>query len=144
MSQRSAGAQGERPPEPASEHTDPRTLQVLSGVTALLGAIIIAVPFLFVATETAVWNNVIVGAAILILAGFNFWRLSANRASYAGVAALVTLLGIWALIAPFIIEMGSEALLWTTAIAGILVAAMAGYHTYTVQRKERAAARAEV
>lgn len=102
----------------------------LSALVALIGLFLVASPFIFEATETAVWNNSLVGTAIFALAGYNFIRLSKDRLASVGVASLITLLGLWALASPYFIEMGSDELANATMISGLLVALFSAYNAY--------------
>ena len=47
--------------------------------------------------------------------------------SSVGTMAFVGLLGLWAVIAPFALDMGSDELLWSNVAAGVLILAFAGY-----------------
>jgi uncharacterized membrane protein len=105
-------------------------MQWVSGLAALVGLWLVASPFLFESTDTAVWNDTLVGTAIFALAGYNFVRMSRDRLAAVGVAALVILLGLWAAISHYIIDMGSETLQISTVISGIVVAALAAFNTY--------------
>ena len=109
---------------------NPRVMQWVSGLAALVGLWLVASPFLFESTDTAVWNDTLVGTAIFALAGYNFVRMSRDRLAAVGVAALVILLGLWAVASPYIIDMGSETLQISTVISGIVVAALAAFNTY--------------
>lgn len=100
--------------------TQSGTMKLLSGLAALVGVWIVLSPFTFASTETALWNNVIAGAAILLLAGYNYYRLINEQATMVGAMALVALLGLWTIIAPFAFQIGSEALLWSNVVAGLL------------------------
>lgn len=115
---------------------DTGTMKILSGIASLIGLWIVASPFVFESTTTAMWNNVIVGAAIFLLAGYNYYRMTNDLYAHAAVSSLVALLGIWALAAPFLLEMGSDALLWSTAISGIVVAALSAYNAYANQKAD--------
>lgn len=55
-----------------------------AGLNTLLGLWLIAAPFLFNPGTTMLWNNVIVGAAVAILAGYNTYV--ANQARTAATA----------------------------------------------------------
>lgn len=118
---------------------DVRTMKWISGLAVLLGLWLVITPFAMESTATAMWNNVIVGAAIIILAGFNFYRMSNAQLGNIGVSALVALLGLWALIVPFVFEMGSNDLLWSTAIAGLIIAILGGYNLYATRKATTAA-----
>ncbi|QLK25686.1 SPW repeat protein [Natrinema zhouii] len=105
-------------------------MQWLSALVALLGLYLVASPFIFEATNEAIWNDTLVGTAIFLTAGYNFVRLSRDRLASVGVASLAVLLGLWALISPSFIEMGSNTLATGTAITGLLVAALSAYNAY--------------
>jgi len=66
----------------------------LSALVALLGLYLVASPFLFEATDAAIWNDTLVGTAIFLAAGYNFVRLSRDRLASVGVASLAVLLGL--------------------------------------------------
>lgn len=121
---------------------DTRIMRIMSGIAVIVGAWLVASPFVLEATETAMWNNVIVGLAIIILAGFNYYRMMSDRLGNVGVSSLVALLGLWALLVPFLLEMGSDELLWGTAIAGIIVAIISGYNAYNNRRAATTGTRA--
>lgn len=128
---------------PTDERTDRRTgttdvidtgtMKILSGIASLIGLWIVASPFVLESTATATWNNVIAGAAIFLLAGYNVYRMTNDWYANVAVASLVALMGLWALASPFLLEMGSDALLWSTAISGLVVAALAAYNAYANQ-----------
>lgn len=110
----------------------------VSGLVALVGLWILASPFMFESTETAVWSNVIAGAGIFLIAGYNFYRMSRDDLANVGAAALVAVIGVYAIISPYVIEMGSDELLWSTAAAGLVVAILSGYNAYASSRAETA------
>ncbi len=112
------------------------TLKWLSGVVALIGAWIAASPFLYETTGMALWNNVAVGVAILLLAGFNFYRMHEGHRPNVSAASLVALLGLWAIIAPFLLEYPTNALIWSTTASGIAAAVLSGYNAYEGRRTE--------
>lgn len=118
--------------------TSPRYRRIVSGLAVLVGVWLVASPFILEATDTALWNNLIVGLAVVLLAGFNYYRMTTERIGNVGVSSLVALLGVWILLVPFIIEMGSEELLWGTAVAGLLIALLSGYNAYSTRRASRA------
>ncbi|MFC7009141.1 SPW repeat protein [Halalkalicoccus salilacus] len=105
-------------------------MQWLSAIAALIGLYLVASPFIFEATETAIWNNTLVGTAIFLLGGYNFYRLSKDRLGSGGIAVLAALLGLWALVSPYVIEMGSTELATSTVISGLIVAVLSAYSAY--------------
>ncbi|KDE60581.1 SPW repeat protein [Halostagnicola sp. A56] len=120
-------------------------MQWVSALAALVGLYLVASPFLFEATNAAIWNDTLVGTAIFLLAGYNFVRMSRNRLASVGVASLTVLLGLWALVSPALVEMGSGQLATGTALSGLVVAILAGYTAYannSADMPERARTRA--
>lgn len=120
-------------------------MQWLSAVVALIGLYLVASPFLLEATDAAIWNDTLTGTGIFLLAGYNFVRLSRDRLASVGVASLTVLLGLWALVSPTVIEMGSNELATGTAISGLVVAALSAYNAYANKKadaSERTATRA--
>ncbi|MFC6716527.1 SPW repeat protein [Natrialbaceae archaeon GCM10025810] len=105
-------------------------MQWVSGLAALIGLYVVASPFLFEATDQATWNDTLVGTGIFLLAGYNFYRMSKDKLASVGVASLAVLLGLWLLISPAVIEMGSDELATGTALSGLAVAALSGYAAY--------------
>ena len=106
------------------------TMQWLSALVGLIGLYLVASPFIFEATDQAIWNDTLVGTAIFLTAGYNFYRLSKDRLASVGVASLTMLLGLWALVSPAVIEMGSSQLATGTAISGLVVALLSAYNAY--------------
>ncbi|MFD1642063.1 SPW repeat protein [Halohasta litorea] len=115
---------------------DTQTMKWVCGIISLVGLWIAVSPFVFEATAAALWNNVIVGVAIFLLAGFNYYRMTNGLLASVGVGSLVVLLGLWSIIAPFLFAMGSDELAWSTLIAGIGVAALSGYNTYANRKAD--------
>lgn len=115
---------------------DRRTRSYLSAIAALLGAWIAVSPFVYegmVGAET--WNNVLVGAAIFLAAGYNYYRQRNGMPTNVGAAGLAALLGLWLVIAAFLLDMGTGAF-WSTLVSGALIAVMAGANAY-VSREAR-------
>ncbi|ELY99089.1 hypothetical protein C482_11056 [Natrialba chahannaoensis JCM 10990] len=111
-------------------------MQWVSALAALVGLWLVASPFLIESTEAAIWNNTLVGTAIFLLAGYNFYRLTRNRLANVSVASLTVLLGLWALVSPFAIEMGSTDLATSTMLSGLVVAILSAYSAYENNRTE--------
>lgn len=108
------------------------TIQWISGAAALLGLWIAVSPFLYETVQSVLWNNVVVGAAIFLVSGYNFYRVMNGDGTSVSVMSLVALLGLWAVVAPLVLEVESQALLWSNVVAGIIVALLAGYVAYSV------------
>ncbi|MFC7142063.1 hypothetical protein ACFQMA_19785 [Halosimplex aquaticum] len=145
MSETQTDTESTRSAEPGRDTLDTDTMQWVSAIVALAGLGLVAYPFMFESTEAAVWNDTLVGTAIFLLGGYNFYRLSKDRLANVAVAALATLLGLWALVSPAVIEMGSSELAMTTAAGGLITAALSAYNAYANSKAdvpERTAARA--
>jgi len=72
------------------------------------------------------WDNVIVGIIIAILAA---WRALAAENSRMAVTSWITaLLGVWTLAAPFALRYSSTAnAMWNNVVVGIVIAILATY-----------------
>lgn len=103
--------------------------RIASGVAALLGAWIAVSAVVYGMDAAALWNNVLVGAAILLGAGYEYYRGLAGHSPTLGVAGLVALLGIWLIVAVAALGLAGGAA-WSTAISGLLVAVLSGYVLY--------------
>jgi formate hydrogenlyase subunit 4 len=94
----------------------------MSWVNVLLGIWVIISPFVvqFTHQTAAMWNNVIIGIIIALLA---LIRTSTPRQigwSWANV-----ILGIWMIISPFALGTMTTAILWNNIILGIVIAIIA-------------------
>lgn len=110
--------------------TDSETMRWLSVLTALLGLWILASPFVWEATEAALWNNAIVGAVVFLIGAFNYYRVMDDQSINLASMALAALLGLWVLVTPFAFDVGVDTLLWSNVVAGIIVALLGGYVAY--------------
>ncbi|PSQ25915.1 hypothetical protein BRD03_12610 [Halobacteriales archaeon QS_9_68_17] len=87
--------------------------------------------------DAAGWNDVIVGATMFLVAGYDFYRMSKGL-NVSGAAGLVTLLGVWLVVAPFaVFDMGTEGLLWSTAASGLIAASTGAYKGRRPARERR-------
>jgi len=55
-----------------------------------------------------------------------------------GVAALVTLLGLWVAVSPYVIDMGSDELNLSTTVSGIVIAGLSAYNAYANSKADTA------
>ena len=97
-----------------------QNVQVLSGINIVLGAWLIIAPFVLgYQTMVALWNNIIVGAIVLILA----WIRAANPNSMPGLSWINVILGVWLIIAPFVLGYASTTgIRWNDIVVGIGIA----------------------
>lgn len=114
----------------AGDRTAPTTRKWLSAAVALVGLWIGASPFLYGDTTVARWNNLAVGGAIALLGAYNFYRASEGQFLHEGVAGLAALLGVWSIVAPAMLGFESRGLFWSTAVSGLVVAALSAYNAY--------------
>lgn len=114
---------------------DTGAMKWLPMLTALLGAWLVLSPFLLTesmaeVSDAMLWNNVIIGASIFLLAAYNYYRMSQGYSVNVARSSIVALLGLWMLLSPFIFDAANQALFWSNVITGLLVSLMAAYNAY--------------
>lgn len=117
--------------------TDLRKL--LTALVALAGLWIAASPYLYGSTTIGRWNNLAVGGGILLLAAYNAYRMHERRGGHTGIAGVVALLGLWSVIAPFMLEFEGRGLFWSTIVTGLVVLGLSAYDVYQSRRTGAAA-----
>lgn len=131
---------------------EPEGQKWLSGIVSLIGLWIAASPFVYEVSQSMRWNNVIVGLAIFLVAGYNFYRIVSDRPTSTGAMSLVVLLALWTMVSQFAIggefalaELGvaSEGLVWSNVVSGVIGALIAAYVAYAAGRRVRTGAPAE-
>jgi SPW repeat len=96
-----------------------------SWVNVVLAIWVIVSPFvLAIHSSRAVWNNVVTGVLVGILALIR-WSMRQP-----GLSWLNLLLGIWLVISPFVLFL-SGAAMWNNVILGIIICALALTNTYS-------------
>ena len=93
-----------------------------SWLNIVLGIWVIISPFLlqFARFPAAMWNNVIVGIVIAVLA-----IIRTSLASQRGWSWTNVILGIWMIISPFALGAMTTAVLWNNILLGIVIALIA-------------------
>ena len=129
--------------ETTTRNRDNRSDGYISAAVALIGGWIVISAFVYSPPAANFWNDIIVGAAIGIIAGYNAIKADDVEGINTGAASLVALLGLWMVIAPFIFEVFSDGALWSDVVSGLLVAALAGYNAYQSRTTERRTRTAE-
>lgn len=114
-----------------------QTSMWFSMLAALIGIWILASPFVFEATDEGMWNNVIVGSVVFVLGAYAVFRTMNELSVSIIVTALIAILGLWAVIAPYAFDIGVNELLWSNIIAGLVVFLTSVYATY-LDRNQRA------
>lgn len=104
------------------------TQKTLSGIVVLAGIWEVAAPFVLglTATTAFLWDAIIVGVALVVLAGWA--ALSNQEGTDRGLDWLNALIGLWLIVAPFILGYtGVTVALWNDVVVGIVVAVLAGW-----------------
>jgi hypothetical protein len=109
---------------------DADAMKWVSGIVSLIGLWIFASPLIYDSTTFSFWNNVAVGAAIFLIAGYTFYQLSNGMYASVGGLSLVVLLGLWTIAAPYVVDFDTGALELSNVAAGSAVAVLAGYEAY--------------
>jgi hypothetical protein len=106
-----------------------------SGLNVLLGIWVIVAPFVltFTGTSAALWNDIIVGAAVLIL---GLVRLNNMRTTmWASWINLV--LGIWLVIGPYVLTYSDITnARWNDIAVGIAVAILAAFSLFSTHQAQ--------
>ncbi len=93
-------------------------LNVIAGIWLIISPFILA----FATAATPLWNTLIVGVIVLILAGI---RASDPRNNI-GLSWVNLLLGIWLIISPWVLHYGDlRTAVWNDVILGIIVGILA-------------------
>jgi len=105
-----------------------KTIKSLSWLVVLAGAWEVIAPFVlgYTIAAGALWDAIILGIGLVILAG---WAALSNEAStIRSLNWINVILGVWLIIAPFLIGYTSfAAALWNDIIVGIVVVVLAGW-----------------
>lgn len=109
-----------------------KTVKTLSWLVVVLGVWEVLAPFIlgYSSTASALWDAIILGVALIVLAG---WAALSNQgATVKALAWINVVLGVWLIIAPFIIRYNTvAAAMWNDIIVGIVVVVLAGWAALT-------------
>lgn len=97
-------------------------IRLTSSLNVILGAWLIIAPFVFNSSTPAFWNDIVVGALVLILAAV---RISKPQPSTRAASWTNAGLGVWLVIAPFVLNYSVPAAGWNDIVVGILIAGFA-------------------
>jgi hypothetical protein len=115
-----------------------KTIKTLSWLVVLLGAWEVLAPFILGYSHRAgaLWDAIILGIALVILAG---WAALSNQVSTIKALEWINaILGVWLIIAPFIIRYSDvSAALWNDIIVGIVVVVLAVWAALTHVQVEK-------
>lgn len=110
---------------------DREDVRSLAGINFLLGIWLIISPWILnYSTTDATWNQVGLGIAVLILSAIRYIFPRAAWASW-----LNGLIGLWLIIAPFILGYDRSVAYWNEIILGIIIAILAFSNMQTYGRR---------
>lgn len=112
----------------------------LSAVIALLGVWMIVEAFLFDLVASQFWNDLIVGALLLLVGGYNYSRRASERLGSMSAAIIAALVGLWLIAAPFIFgadfgltETANDLGFWNDIVVGLITLILGAYSAYEVR-----------
>lgn len=123
---------------------EPDSQKWLSGLVSLIGLWMAVSPVFYEQAASVLWNNMLIGAAIFLLAGYNYYRISDGHSTSTGVMSLVALLALWMGVSHFAIggefamsglEVAGQGLAWSNVVSGLIAAALSAYIAYTAGRE---------
>ncbi|PLW82349.1 hypothetical protein CWI75_11330 [Kineobactrum sediminis] len=116
--------------------TDPNeeTVHWTSGINVLAGLWLILAPFAlgYSQFEPILWNDVIVGFAIAVFAMFR----AARPYHFAPLSWINFVLGIWLVLAPFILSyttLGGGRAIWNDVTLGVIILVLAAWSAATTK-----------
>lgn len=108
-------------------------IRTASTANLLLGTWLIIAPFAlgYSQSASARWNDIVVGAAILIMAA----RCAFAPADEVGLSSACAVLGGWLVIAPFALGNSNiTANVWNDVVVGVLVAVLGAWSAFAGQQ----------
>jgi len=117
------------------------TRRWLSGIALVVGAWVFASAFVLDVGAGQYWNNIVVGASVLVLSGYSALREMAEEAPSTWASGLSALLGLWLIATPFVYGYANQTILASSALSGVIVAVLEGYNAYTASMETRELAR---
>lgn len=120
----------------------------LSGIIALLGLWMLAQALLFDMVASQFWNDVIVGALLLIVGGYNYSRRGRDKIGSVGAASIAALLGLWLVASPFLFgadagatEAVNDLVFWNDIVVGLVALGVGAFSAYAARDQKREARR---
>ena len=109
-----------RPPDKRESIAQPPALRAVNGLTFLAGLYLAISPWVvgFNGISTLLVNNLIVGAALVMLA---LWLSAAGR-RHVDVAWVVPVIGAWTIISPWVVrgDVSTTATVWNNVVTGVI------------------------
>lgn len=116
----------------------------LSALIALLGLWMVVESLWFDLVAAQVWNDLVVGALLLAVGGYNYARRSDERVGSVGAAGLAVLLGLWLVGSPMmfgadagVTEAINDAAFWNDVVVGLLALALGAFSAYAARDQRR-------
>lgn len=107
----------------------------ISGLALLVGAWVFVSAFVLQIGGGHYWNNIVVGAAIVLLSGFSATQAGESATPNVWASGLSGLLGLWMIATPFVYGAATSVVLWSGVLSGIAVAVLEGYNTYAASEQ---------
>lgn len=99
-------------------------IRTASGLNVILGIWLIISAFVLAATAAAFWNSLLVGIFVLILAATRMSRPTVSTKPLGWTNAVV---GIWLILAPFVLGYVTQAATWNSIAVGVLLLVFAAW-----------------
>jgi thiol:disulfide interchange protein len=120
----------------------------LSGIIALLGLWMLVQAVLFDIVASQFWNDVLVGALLLAVGGYNYSRRGSDKVGSVGAAVVAALLGLWLVAAPFLFgadtgatEAVNDLAFWNDIVVGLVAFAVGAFSAYAARDQKQEARR---
>lgn len=91
-----------------------------SGINILAGIWLVIAPFLLGYSDfpEPTWNDILVGVAVIIIAGVKM----SKPLSAAGISWVNVILGVWLILAPFVLQYEPRNAMWNDIVLGCIIA----------------------
>ncbi|WP_226041248.1 SPW repeat protein [Natrinema sp. DC36] len=123
---------------------EPAGQRWLSGIVSLIGLWLAVSPLVYETADSVLWNNLLIGGAIVVFAGYNYYRITNGHSTSTGVMSLAALLALWLVVSQWAIagqfalgglEEASEGQLWSNVVSGSVAAVLSAYIAYAGDRE---------
>lgn len=114
-----------------------------SAGNVLAGLWLIVAPFIldFEGADAAQWNHIIVGAAVLVLAGIRAF----NPDERESMSWMNVVLGLWMIVSPFLLGYANvDAAQTNSLIAGVIILGLAAFSAYETNEAHREEGRGSI
>jgi hypothetical protein len=92
------------------------------------------------------WNDLIVGALLLGVGGYNYSRRGQDKVGSVGAAAIAALLGLWLIAAPFMFgwdagttEAANPLVFWNDIVVGLITLGLGAFSAYAARDQKQKA-----